>query len=474
MSHTALILYNVQRKEGMHVMQDYDNVNDTLNTSDKPVTPTTAVILQPGCCDKTKPANPQEPQEHNKGKKQLSFGKMLAACLVCSILSAFLSTGIFAFVKDSNDRRNSAVKSTPSDYGQNINNENDDKGEDDSSVEGNVSINVETVTSPATAVAKKVSPSIVGIRVTTVTNYGPYGNYESSGEGSGVIYTANGYIITNYHVIEEMMTTSGEINPNSSMTVFLYQDTSNEYQGSVVGYDQGADLAVIKINATGLPAIEIGNSNDVSVGDIAIAIGNPGGLEFMGSTSQGIISGLNRTIQTEDSYEALPLIQTDAAINPGNSGGALCDVNGKLIGINSVKLVETGYESMGFAIPSNDVVRICNDIIKNGFTTSIYLGLEFNERLTAEALEKQGYPGGIVVSSVASSSPADVAGFEEDDILTVFNGKEIKSTADLIEARKNCKPGDTVHAKVYRLTLEWYGFTQRWVGNYIDLVITFE
>ena len=484
MTHTTLILYNVQRKEGMHVMQDYDNVNDTLNTSDKPVTPTTAVILQPGCCDKAKSANIQEPQEHSKGKKQLSFGKMLAACLVCSILSAFLSTGIFAFVKDSKDRKNSAVKSTPSDYGQDINNENDDKDEDgnssdnntenDNSVEGSVSINVETVTSPATAVAKKVSPSIVGIRVTTVTNYGPYGNYESSGEGSGVIYTANGYIITNYHVIKAMMTTSGENNPNSSMTVFLYQDTSNEYKGSVVGYDQGADLAVIKINATGLPAIEIGNSDSVSVGDIAIAIGNPGGLEFMGSTSQGIISGLNRTIQTEDSYEDLQLIQTDAAINPGNSGGALCDVNGKLIGINSVKLVETGYESMGFAIPSNDVVRICNDIIENGFTASIYLGLEFNERLTAEALEKQGYPGGIVVSSVASSSPADVAGFEEDDILTVFNGKEIKTTADLIEARKNCKPGDTVHAKVYRLTLEWYGFTQRWVGSYVDLVITFE
>ena len=233
-------------------------------------------------------------------------------------------------------------------------------------------------------------------------------------------------------------------------------------------------MAVIKINAQNLPKIEIGNSDEINVGDIAIAIGNPGGLDFMGSTSQGIISGLNRNIQTENSYEDLSLIQTDAAINPGNSGGALCDKNGMLIGINSVKLVETGYESMGFAIPSNDVVKICNDIINNGISSNVYLGLEFNENFTAERLEQYGYPAGIVVSYIAENSPAHKAGFDTDDILVSFNGKDIKTTSDLINAKKQCKPGDTVYAKVYRLTLERYGFTQKWVGSYVDLSITFE
>ena len=414
-------------------------------------------------------------KDKSNDKKQRSTVKVIALCLVCSLLSAAVSAGIFALSQNKNNNNKFEYYPIDStDDNTDDDKENNSANESDTGTSQDITINVENVSSPATAVAKKVNPSIVGIRVTTVTNYGPYGNYETSGEGSGVIYTKDGYIITNYHVIEEMVTSSGENNPNSTLTVYLNQDTSKGYEAKVIGYEQSADLAVIKIEATGLTAVEIGNSDSISVGDIAIAIGNPGGLEFMGSISQGIISGLDRSLQSEDSYENLALIQTDAAINPGNSGGALCDKNGKLIGINSVKLVETGYESMGFAIPSNDVVRICNDIIQNGNSTSVYLGLEFNENFTAESLERQGYPGGIVVSSVASGSPADMAGFEEDDILVSFNGKEIKSTKDLINAKKQCKAGETVNARVYRLTLERYGFSQKWVGNYIDITITFD
>lgn len=408
----------------------------------------------------------------NNQKKYYSTKSIITTCIICSIISAFLSVGIFALVKNDNTD-SSYLKSSPADHSQYISDtsttvESNEKDDTD------ITIIADQVYAPAAAVAKKVIPSIVGIRVTTVENYGPYGNYETSGDGSGVIYTQDGYIITNYHVIEEMITSSGENNPDSTLAVYLYQDTANEYEGKVIGYDQRADLAVIKINAQNLPVIEIGNSDEIVVGDIAIAIGNPGGLEFMGSISQGIISGLNRSIQTEGTYESLALIQTDAAINPGNSGGALCDKNGKLIGINSVKLVETGYESMGFAIPSNDVVDICNDIIQNGSSSNIYLGLEFNESFTAERLQQYGYPAGIVVSSIAKDSPAYKAGFKTDDILTNFNGKDISSTEDLIEAKKNCNPGDTVYAKVYRLTLERCGFTQKWVGSYIDIAVTFE
>lgn len=466
--HILLLYYYRKKltKEGFSVEEFTNEKTDTA-----PVQTNTAIILEPGTNSFTTDFTQKENQKDYKtNKKTWSTGKVIAICLVFSIISSLLSTGLFALFNNSNNPKNS-INATPFEYN---NDNNDNKNNNNNPPADNVTINVENVTSPATAVAKKVAPSIAGIRVTTITNYGPYGNYESSGDGSGVIYTQDGYIITNYHVIKEMVTSSGEKNPNSTLTVYLNQDASEKYEGVVVGYDQSADLAVIKINASGLTAIEIGDSDAINVGDIAIAIGNPGGLDFMGSTSQGIISGLNRSVQTEDSYEDLSLIQTDAAINPGNSGGALCDINGKLIGINSVKLVETGYEGMGFAIPSNNVVNICDNIIKNGNTTSVYLGLEFNENFTAEILEKQGYPGGIVVSSIAKDSPAERAGFETDDILVSFNGEDIKSTRDLITAKKQCQSGETVYAKVYRLTLERYGFTQKWVGSYIDLSITFE
>lgn len=443
-----------------------DNVNDKNNDDNNIKNENTVVILEPGVPQNTIPSKHTLQEQQKKDKKRFSIGSVISICLICSLFSAFLSVGTFYLFSDNDDKRekNSSAQTDEPLY----------TNEPVQNNESNITIIADQVYAPATAVAKKVSPSIVGIRVTTLTNYGPYGNYETSNDGSGVIYTQDGYIITNYHVIEEMLTSSGEKNPDSTLYVYLYQDTANEYEGTVIGYDQRADLAVIKINAQNLPKIEIGNSDEINVGDIAIAIGNPGGLDFMGSTSQGIISGLNRNIQTENSYEDLSLIQTDAAINPGNSGGALCDKNGMLIGINSVKLVETGYESMGFAIPSNDVVKICNDIINNGISSNVYLGLEFNENFTAERLEQYGYPAGIVVSYIAENSPAHKAGFDTDDILVSFNGKDIKTTSDLINAKKQCKPGDTVYAKVYRLTLERYGFTQKWVGSYVDLSITFE
>lgn len=335
-----------------------------------------------------------------------------------------------------------------------------------------VNINVDSVVSPATAVAVKALPSIVGIKVTTKINSGPYGTYETSGEGSGVIYTTDGYIITNYHVIEMMVTSSGEKNPNSTMTVYLCQDTEQAYEGTVIGYDISSDLAVIKIEKDDLSAIELGNSDALRVGDIAIALGNPGGLEFMGSVSQGIISGLNRVITVEETYENITLIQTDAAINPGNSGGALVDIEGKLIGINSVKIVENGYEGMGFAIPVKDVVEICDDIIQNGNSNSAYLGLEFNTNYTPEYLEAYGYPVGLVISSIAQGSPASIAGFEIEDILTSFGGVEITSIDDLIREKAKYKPGDTVDAVVYRLELVGSGWNRKWVGSYVDLTVT--
>ncbi len=426
--------------------------------------------------------SPYSPQQNQKkAKRQRQSGRagvsVVAVVLLCFLSSVvgggILMGGYFAFFADTDQ--------TPyyENGGSTLNSGKENSGtplstETQTQTQTQTQINVENVTSPATAVAKKVLPSITGIRVTTQQSYTDwwYGTRtkEVTGEGSGIIYTADGYILTNYHVIEAILSSSGEVNPTAKVEVYLYEDAQTAVPAALVGYDISADLAVLKVDKSGLTPIEIGNSNEISVGDIAIALGNPGGLDFMGSVSQGIISGLNRTIQLENTYKNIKLIQTDAAINPGNSGGALTDINGKLIGVNSVKLVESGYEGMGFAIPVNDVVSICDDIIKNG-NKNIYLGLEFDTQHSAEDLEQLHYPGGLIVSEVVSGGPADQAGFAVDDIIVSFNGMETRTVSDLGKAKNQCAPGDTVTVRVYRLNT-WNAMTRRWSGDYLDLTIT--
>ena len=220
-----------------------------------------------------------------------------------------------------------------------------------------VNINVDkTAQNVVEAVAQKATPSVVGIRTTTSVMNFFGGTQESSGEGSGVIYTSDGYIITNYHVISGAL--SGN---NSKISVYLDSAESDGYNATVVGYNISADLAVIKIDVKNLTAVEFADSDSLSVGQYVITIGSPGGLEFMDSVTYGVISGLNRVVSSDSDVK---LIQTDAAINPGNSGGALLNINGELVGINSSKIVSEEFEGMGFAIPSNTVKEICDGIIE--------------------------------------------------------------------------------------------------------------
>lgn len=313
----------------------------------------------------------------------------------------------------------------------------------------NQTITIDTqVSSVVEAVAQKCSPSVVGIRTTTtVSSF--FGNQESSGEGSGIIYTADGYIITNYHVIESAAENSRL--SSTKVEVFLASDTDTAIPAEIVGYNISNDLAVIKIDKTGLPAIEVGDSDAVNVGQYAIAIGNPGGLSFMGSVSYGIVSGVSRTLETTESgTEAAQYIQTDAAINPGNSGGALVNAKGQLIGVNSVKLVASGYEGMGFAIPSNKVVEICQDIISNENEPEPYLGVQISTTYDAATLQMYGYPTGAVISRVSTGSPAEEAGLQRGDIITSFNGVEITDYTVFMTQMTQCKVGQTVELSVYR------------------------
>ncbi len=307
-----------------------------------------------------------------------------------------------------------------------------------------VNINVEEQAfSVVEAVATKVTPSVVGIRTTTsVTSF--FGNQQdATGEGSGVIYKENGYIITNYHVIADAVTNR----QSTKIEVFLDTKAENAYTATVVGYNISADLAVIKINVTGLPVIEIADSDKVKVGQYVITVGNPGGLEFMDSVTYGVISGLNRVVSSDSDIK---LIQTDAAINPGNSGGALVDATGKLVGINSSKIVSEEFEGMGFAIPSNTTIEICDKIIAKENSPEPYIGITLSEKYTEKNLKYYGYPAGAVVSSVYSGSPAYEAGLRRGDIITEFNGKTVKDYTAFGDLVNDLKPDQKVSVKIYR------------------------
>ncbi len=305
----------------------------------------------------------------------------------------------------------------------------------------NTTINVsENATNLVEAVTTKAGPSVVGIGVTSNSS----SFFADSSSGSGIIYSQDGYIITNYHVISSAVN-----NKKTVISVYLSSDPETPVTASVIGYNIASDLAVIKIQKTGLPEIELGDSDELKVGQYAIAIGSPGGMEFMNSVSFGIISGLNRSLST-GTGNATKLIQTDAAINPGNSGGALLNANGQLIGINSSKLVDTSFEGMGFAIPVNHAKEICDKIINNQGEDTAYVGIEINTQYTPEILEYLGYPKGAVVNSVVEDSPADEAGIERGDIITSFNGKTISSYSDLETAIAECKVGEKVSVKLYR------------------------
>lgn len=349
--------------------------------------------------------------------------------ILCSVLSALIAVGCSVGVMYSLNKNEAASGNI--------------SGSSENTVVTKINVSDATATSVAEAVAAKAGPSVVGIRTTAAVTSFFGGSQDSTDEGSGIIYSTDGYIITNYHVISSAVESS-----KSKIEVFLESDNKNGIEATVVGYNISSDLAVIKIAKTGLTAIELGDSSALKVGQYAVAIGSPGGLEFINSVSYGIISGLNREISTSNG--TVKLIQTDAAINPGNSGGALLNTEGKLIGVNSAKLVDTSFENMGFAIPVNTVKEICDKIIARQNSPTPYIGIEISHRYSANTLSSLGYPEGAVVNSVSSGGPAAESGIKRGDIITEFNGKTITSYTELEDAIKDTSPGSSVTVKIYR------------------------
>lgn len=435
-------------------MNDFKNDNNQQNdiNSGYTVTPNGGFFNNETDNPVTEQSVPQQPQYNppvsapthtvptqkpKKEKKRHSSAIVIIASILAAIIGAGSAIAVMSFVFSSND---SYEKSSDSETSQKDDDTNTQSGDNNSS---NININIdESDLTIAEAVAMKCTNSVVGIRTTTSVSSFFGGTQEQGGSGSGVIYTSDGYIITNYHVISDVvMSTNGKID------VYIGNFQSDSYPATVVGYNISCDLAVIKIEADNLTPIELGNSDTLNIGQYVITIGAPGGLEFMGSVTYGIISGLDRVVSTDDNIK---LIQTDAAINPGNSGGALLDAQGKLIGINSSKIAAVDFEGMGFAIPVNTAIEKCDKIITRQGESKAYLGANISISYTADVLEYYGLPSGAVVVSVAEDSPAEKAGLKRGDIITEFNGVEITEYHDLNDALYDCEPDETVEVTIYR------------------------
>ncbi|MBU5336251.1 MAG: trypsin-like peptidase domain-containing protein [Intestinibacter bartlettii] len=290
------------------------------------------------------------------------------------------------------------------------------------------------------AVSEKAKPSVVGITTTTVSSDNMFSMpTESTGVGTGIIVDSNGYILTNSHVVSD----------GQAKTVSVLFNDGSTIDGEVYWYDSQLDLAIVKVNKTGLTAAELGDSDQVQIGDISVAIGNPYGLDLAGTVTQGIISGLDRTISTSETTMT-GLIQTDASINAGNSGGPLLNASGQVIGINTAKASEG--EGLGFAIPINTAKPIIESIIQKGSYEKVTLGIKGTDASTYAQYSKQQLTSdeGVYVAEVVSGSAAESAGIKSGDIITKIDNINLSVMSDLTKNLYNYTKGDSATLTVNR------------------------
>ena len=292
-------------------------------------------------------------------------------------------------------------------------------------------------------VADMVSPSVVVITTEQVvySQWSWYGQSQvESGAGSGVIISSDGYILTCAHVV------SGA----SNITVSI---GDKDYPATLVGEDTTSDIAVVKVDATGLTPATVGNSDNLKVGESVMAVGNPLG-ELGGTVTSGIVSALNRSvsIQGTSSVNTMSLIQMDASVSPGNSGGGLFNMNGELVGIVNAKSSDSDAEGLGFAIPVNDAVKVAQELLENGYVTGRpYLGISYyavTDAQTAAQLGVNAY--GVYIVEVVKGGPADKAGLQAGDRIVSVDGSEVATQSDLGTLMQNHKAGDTIEITVAR------------------------
>ena len=360
--------------------------------------------------DATPDPNPQvrhEPAPKQPEKKK-RFGWVIVLALCFSIFGSAVGAGGVLLAQHYMAQEEGPLGG----QGENISNVL--QGQRENSVINIVDIDTNSVMTPAEVYAANVN-STVGITTTVSTNFWGYQS-TSAASGSGFIITDDGYILTNYHVIEG----------SSSITVSLYNGET--YDADLIGYDESNDIAVLKVEAEGLVPVVLGDSDNLNVGDSVVAIGNPLG-ELTFTLTSGAISAKDRKV-TFSSSVTMNLLQTDCAINSGNSGGALFNLYGEVIGVTNAKYSsssssEASIDNIGFAIPINSIMNIVESIIEKGYISKPYVGISVMD-VSAET-QQYGIPAGAAVQSVTEGSPADQAGLQKGDVITAVNGTAVDS-----------------------------------------------
>lgn len=378
-------------------------------------------------------AEPASAEKKRTGTK----GKLIALAVCCSIIGGGLGTGgtLMGMKYLSGGNSSSAAEekdNTSAKPADTIIN----SGSENSSVTNTVNTANGSEMSAADVYAANVN-STVGITTQITTNYFGY-QTTAAASGSGFILSADGYILTNYHVIESA----------TEITVTAY--SGDTYKAKLIGGDESNDIAVLKIEAEGLTPVTLGSSDSLRVGDNVVAIGNPLG-ELTFSLTSGVVSALDREITTTKGN--MNLIQTDCAINSGNSGGALFNMKGEVVGITNAKyssssMSEASIDNIGFAIPIDSVTSIVNSIVENGYIVKPFIGVSVTD--LSQDFADFGIPSGAAVKAVNEDSPAEKAGLKVNDIIVSVNGEKISSSSDLVKIVKSCKAGDKLELEIYR------------------------
>ena len=396
------------------------------------------------------PPEPKKAEKHEKSGKGGRILGIVALCLVCALLGGLVGA---SFMGRSLDGRIAALEDARTEQAlERITEAAAADGADNAQTATPVKNDSAALT--ASSIYEQACEQVVGVTTeVTYTNF--FGmNSSSAVSGTGFIVSEDGYILTNYHVIELAAQNDKDVN------VILYDGT--RYTASIVGYEKYNDVAVLKIDATGLKPVSFGNSDSLAVGDLVYAVGNPlGELDF--SMSTGHVSALDRAITSDESGVAINMFQIDAAVNSGNSGGPVYNAAGEVVGIVTAKYASTGVEGLGFAIPINDAVKIASDLITKGYVTGkAYMGVQIDQRYNSLYSQYYNMPLGAYVYSVEDGSCAEKAGLLAKDIITRLGDQDITGYTDLTSALHGFSAGDTTSMTVYR------------GGEEVTLTITFD
>ena len=362
-----------------------------------------------------------------KKKKKPSWGRLVAVALVCAILGGIVGAGGVLLLQSDRGGAEQAEAS------QNITQLF--YGNREKSVIETVAVDTGSLMTPAQVYAQNVA-STVGITTSVTTNYWGFQS-TSAAAGSGFIISTDGYILTNYHVIEN----------SDSIRVCLF--SGETYDAKLIGYDESNDIAVLKIGAQGLAPVILGDSDNINVGDSVVAIGNPLG-ELTFSLTSGAISAKDREVTFSDNM-TMKLLQTDCAINSGNSGGALFNLYGEVIGVTNAKYSSSSgsasIDNIGFAIPINSIRQIVESIIEKGYISKPYIGISV--ATVSEEAQRYGVPAGASVQAVSKDGPAAQAGLKRGDVITAADGVSM-SASELIRYISEASVGQKILLNVYR------------------------